>query len=94
MMMMDYDNNTYLAITLSQNSQYFEHPSGITSIHPSLSYCGRVGEFFDVHLFSMSKEDWLRDGNSVMPQLMGSDGVLNVEVQVLRMRNKRVIEEL
>lgn len=91
---MDHHKNTYVAITLSKNSRYFDHPSGITSIHPLLNYCGPVGELPDVHLVSMSKEDWLRDGHSVMLQLMGSDGVLHVEVQVLRTRRKRLFEEL
>ena len=91
---MDHDHYTYLAITFLKHSRYFDHPSGITSIHPSLSYCGRVGEFSDVHLISMPKEDWLRDGSTVMPQLMESDGVLHVEIQVLRARSKRDIEEL
>jgi len=91
---MNHDNYTYIAITLSKHSQYFEHPSGITSVHPSLRYCGGIGEFSDVHLVSMPKEDWLRDGSAVLPRLMGSDGVLHVEVQVLKMRSKRDIEEL
>ena len=91
---MDHDNYTYIAITFSEQSQYFDHPSGITSIHPSLSYCGRVGNFSDVHLVSMPKRDWLRDGSAILPQLMESDGVLHAEVQVPRMRSKRHIEEL
>ena len=94
MMMMDHDNYTYLAITLSKHSRYFDNPSSITSIHPSLIYCGRVGEFSDVHLISVSKDVWSRDGSSLMSQLIGSDGVLHVDVQVLRNRNKRYMEEL
>ena len=94
MIMMDHDNYTYLAITLSKHSQYFNNPSTITSIHPSLNYCGRVGEFSDVHLVSVSKEVWLNEGDALMSQLIGSDGVLDVDVQVLKMRSKRYMEEL
>ena len=87
---MDHDNYIYLAITLSKHSQFFDTPSSITSTHPSLSYCGRVGEFSDVHLISIPKEVWLRDdGSALMSQLMASDGVLHVDVQVLRTRSKR-----
>ena len=88
---MDHDNNTYLAITVTK---YLDNPSSITSTHPSLNYCGRVGEFSDVHLFSIPKDVWSRDGSALMPQLIGSDGVLHVDVQVLRTKNKRHIEEL
>ena len=91
---MDYDNYTYLAITLSNPSQYFDTPSIITSRYPSLNYCGRVGELSDVHLFSIPKDVWLRDGSALMPQLIGSDGVVHVDVQVLRTKSKRHIEEL
>ena len=92
--MMDHDNYTYLAITLSSHSGYFDNPSSITSIHPSLGYCGRVGQFSDVHLISIPKDVWLRDGGALMSQLIGSDGVLHVDVQVLRTRSKRHVEEL
>ena len=92
--MMDHDNYTYLAITLSNHSRYFDNPSSITSIHPSLGYCGRVGQFSDVHLISIPKDVWLRDGSALMSQLIGSDGVLHVDVQVLRTRSKRYVEEL
>lgn len=91
---MDHDNYTYLAITLAQHSRFFDHPENITSTHPSLSYCGRVGQFSDVHLISIPKEVWLRDGSTLMQQLVGSDGVLHVDVQVLRTRSKRDLEEL
>ena len=91
---MDHDNYTYLAITLSKQSRFFNNPSSITATHPSLSYCGRVGEFLDVHLVSIPKAVWSRDGSTLMPRLMGSDGVLHVDVQVLRTRSKRYIEEL
>jgi hypothetical protein len=91
---MDHDNYTYLAITLSKNSQYFDNPSSITSTHPSFNYCGRVGEFSDVHLISVSKDVWIRDGSSLMSQLIGSDGVLHMDVQVLKTRSKRDIVEL
>ncbi|KAF8801863.1 hypothetical protein BYT27DRAFT_7197559 [Phlegmacium glaucopus] len=91
---MDHNNYRYIAITFSPHSLYYDHPSGITSIHPSLGYCGQVGEFSDVHLLSMPNADWLRDGNAVLQRLIGSDGVLHVEVQVLETRSKRHIEEL
>ena len=92
--MMDHDNYTYLAITLSEHSQYFNNPSSITSIHPSLNYCGQVGELSDVHLVSVSKDVWLRDGSALMSQLVGSEGVMHVDVQIPKMRSKRNIEEL
>ena len=82
--MMDHDNYTYLAITLSKQSRYFDNPSSITSTHPSLSYCGRVWELSDIHLISIPKDVWLRDGNDLMSQLIGSDGVLDVDVQTFR----------
>jgi hypothetical protein len=91
---MDYDNYTYLTITLSKHSRYFDNPTSITSTHPSFNYCGRVGEFSDVHLISVPKNVWLRDGSALMSQLIGSDGVLDVDVQVLRTRSKRHMEEL
>ena len=91
---MDYDNYTYIAITLSEHSRYFYNPSSITSTHPSLNYCGRVGEFSDVHRFSVPKDVWSRDGSALMSQLIGSDGVLHVDVEVLRTRSKRHMEEL
>ena len=92
---MDHDNYTYLAITLSKHSRYFDYPTSLTSIHPSIDYCGRVGEFSDVHLISVPKDVWLRDdGSALMSQLIGSDGVLHVDVQVLKTRSKRHMEEL
>lgn len=91
---MDHNNYTYLAITLSKDSQYFDNPSSFTSSHASLNYYGPVGAFSDVHLFSVAKDVWLRDGSALMSQLNGSEGVLHVDVQVLRTRSKRHIEEL
>lgn len=88
---MDHDNYKYLAITLSKD---FDNLTSITSTHPSLNYYGRVGELSDVHLISVPKDVWERDGSVLMSQLIGSDGVLHVDVQELRTRNKRHVEEL
>ena len=84
---LDYDHNTYLAVTLSTASHIHFQPSPLSAVHPSLAYNGQVGELQDVQLFAVPKADWDH-------VLKAKQGVLGVEVQVPKQRVKRGIDEL
>ncbi len=95
---LDYESQTYVAVTLSASSPYFISPPALAARHSwlALNYVGQAGGLSDVHLYSIQKSELLKRGVSigdveslVMQDLRGSDGVLRVEVQVARQRIRR-----
>jgi hypothetical protein len=100
---LDYESQTYVAVTLSASSPYFTSPPALVARHPwlALNYVGQAGGLSDVHLYSIQKSELLKRGGSirdveslVVQDLRGSDGVLRVEVQVPRQRIGRAGEDL
>lgn len=89
---LDYDHNTYLAVTLSTASHI--QPSLLSAVHPSLAYHGQVGELKDVQLFAVPKTDWDQVGEDILAVLKAKQGVLGVDVQVPKQRVKRGSDEL
>ena len=91
---LDYDHNTYLAVTLSAASHIHFQPSSLSAVHPSLAYHGQVGELQDVQLFAVPKADWDQIGEDILAVLKAKQGVLGVDVQVPKERAKRRSDEL
>ncbi|EDR11135.1 uncharacterized protein LACBIDRAFT_324688 [Laccaria bicolor S238N-H82] len=91
---LDYDHNTYLAVTLSTASHTRFQPSSLSAVHPSLTYHGQVGELHDVQLFAVPKADWDQVGEDILAVLKAKEGVLGVDVQVPKQRVKRGSDEL
>lgn len=100
---LDYELQTYIAVTLSSSSPYFTSPPALAARHAwiALNYVGQVGELSDVHLYSIPKSELVKRGRSikdvenlVVQDIRGSDGVLHVEVQMPRQRIRRAGEEL
>ncbi|KAM6503336.1 hypothetical protein JOM56_000279 [Amanita muscaria] len=91
---LNYNTNTYLAVTLSPQSQYFSSPSALIQAHPSLTHVGKVGQLEDVQLYGISKAVWQRESDNILDQLKGLDGVDRVDVQSLQVRSKRGGDEL
>ncbi|KAG7092814.1 hypothetical protein E1B28_009130 [Marasmius oreades] len=62
---MNYDLNTYIAITLAPGSSLSRSPVSLASVHPALAHMGQVGELIDVQLVSVTLLEmifWLRYG--------------------------------
>ncbi|KIK64367.1 hypothetical protein GYMLUDRAFT_39915 [Collybiopsis luxurians FD-317 M1] len=93
-MAMNHNVNTYVAVTLAPNSPFLSMPSSLSSLHPSLTHVGQVGQLNDIQLVSVPKEDWGNIGEEVLRKLKGSDGVQGVSVQELKQRAKRGDDEL
>ncbi|KAF8823677.1 hypothetical protein F5879DRAFT_158444 [Lentinula edodes] len=91
---MNYDLNTYVAVTLAPNSPFLGAPSSLSTVHPALTHVGQVGQLHDVQLVSVPKEDWSNIGDDILASLKGSEGVSSVSVQELRQRTKRGGDEL
>lgn len=91
---LNYDINTYLAVTLSPTSSFFNHPAQIAQVHPAVAHIGQVGALEDVQLFSVPKLEWESVGEEVMRKLKGLSGVGRVDVQKLEARSKRGGDEL
>ena len=66
---LEYDHNTYLAVTLSTTSRIHFQPSSLSAVHPSLAYHGQVGELQDVQLFALPKADWDQVGEDIQAVL-------------------------
>ncbi|GAW03042.1 hypothetical protein LENED_004730 [Lentinula edodes] len=49
---MNYDLNTYVAVTLAPNSPFLGAPSSLSTVHPALTHVGQVGQLHDVQLGS------------------------------------------
>jgi hypothetical protein len=91
---LDYDYNTYLAVTLSTASHIHFQPSSLLAVHPSLAYHGQVGGLQDVQLFAVPKTDWDQVGEDILAVLRAKQGVLGVHVQMPKQRVKRGSDEL
>ncbi|KAJ3760626.1 hypothetical protein EV360DRAFT_39356 [Lentinula raphanica] len=93
-MALNYDLNTYVAVTLTPTSPFVNTPSMLSNVHPSLTHVGQVGQLHDVQLVSVPKDDWNHIGDDILASLKGSEGVASVSVQELRQRTKRGDDEL
>jgi len=101
---LDYDSNTYLAVTLSYSSPFFQAPRALAARHSGLAldYVGQAGGLADVYLYSIPKSELLKRGRPssrdiegmFMQDLRASDGVLYVQVQFRGERIRRSIYEL
>ena len=91
---LNYDHNTYLAVTLSTASHIHFQPSSLSAVHPSLAYHGQVGKLQNVQLFAVPKTDWDQVGEDILGVLKAKQGVLGVDVQVPKQRVKRGSDEL
>jgi len=101
---LDYDSNTYLAVTLSYSSPFFQSPRALAARHSGLAldYVGQAGGLADVYLYSIPKSELLKRGRPssrdiegmFMRDLRASDGVLYVQVQFRGERIRRSIYEL
>ena len=94
MQALNYDSNTYLALTLSPRSQYLSSPSAVLQAHPSLTHVGQVGQLADVQLYGVPKAVWQQESASILNLLKSLEGVDRVDVQGLRTRHKRGDDEL
>ena len=79
---LDYDHNTYLAVTLSTASRIHFQPSSLSAMHPSLAYHGQVSELQDVQLFAVPKADLDQVGEDIQAVLKVKQGVWGLDVQV------------
>jgi len=91
---LDYDHNTYLAVTLSTASHIHFPPSSLSAVHASLAYHGQVGELQDVQLFAVPKADWDQVGEDILAVLRAKQVVLGIDVQVPKQQVKRGGDEL
>ncbi|KAF9265711.1 hypothetical protein L218DRAFT_957338 [Marasmius fiardii PR-910] len=91
---MNYDLNTYIAITLDPGSSLFQSPVSVASVHPALVHVGQVGELKDVQLVSVPKSEWNTIRDDILASLRSSQGIVGVEVQQLKQRVKRGGDEL
>jgi hypothetical protein len=91
---LDYQANTYIAVTVTAGSEYVTSPSSLANIHPALSYVGKVGELDDVQLLAVPKPQWESESESILSYLKGKNGINGVDVQELRQRVKRGGDEL
>lgn len=91
---LDYNSNTYLAITLSHNSPIISSPQSLLSSGASgsrfeLSHVGQVGQLSDVQLWSVPKDHWNAYSEDILSFLKGKEGVEGVDVQELKQRTRR-----
>ncbi|KAF8735234.1 hypothetical protein AX14_002438 [Amanita brunnescens Koide BX004] len=71
---LNYNANTYLAITLSPGSQYLQSPPSLVERHSSLVHLGNVGQLEDVHLYGVPKAVWQREGDNILEFLKELEG--------------------
>ena len=91
---LNYNANTYLAVTFSPHSQYFQSPAALVHAQPSLSHVGKVGELEDVQLYGVPKAVWQYEGEDILEYLRRLEGIHRVDVQSLQTRSKRGSDEL
>ncbi|KAF5387089.1 hypothetical protein D9615_002051 [Tricholomella constricta] len=91
---LNYDLNTYLAVTLSSASPFFREPAQLAAVHPAVAHVGQAGQLEDVQVFSVPKFEWQRVSEDVLEKLSKADGVGRVVVQKVEARSKRVGDEL
>jgi hypothetical protein len=81
---LDYDANTYLAVTISDA----RNPSTLQSIHPAVTYIGQVGQLRDIHRLCVAKQDWEQKQEEITETLMQA-GIIRIDVEKLQQRAKR-----
>jgi hypothetical protein len=61
---LDYESNTYLAVTLASSSPFFQSPPALAARQASLAlnYVGQAGGLADVYLYSIPKSELLKRG--------------------------------
>ena len=91
---LNYDMNTYLAVTLSSSSPFLQQPATLAQVHPAVAHVGQVGQMPDVQLFSVAKFEWEKVSEDVLSKLEKSDGVGRVDVQTPAQRSRRGNDEL
>jgi len=91
---LNYNTNTYLAVTLSPGSQYLQRPASLVERHSSLVHVGNVGQLEDVQLYSVPKAVWQREEEDILEILKELQGVSRVDVQIPQTRSKRGGDEL
>ncbi|KAF8061548.1 hypothetical protein FPV67DRAFT_1673180 [Lyophyllum atratum] len=91
---LNYDLNTYLAVTLSSASPFFGEPAQLALVHPAVAHVGQVGQLEDVQIFSVPKFEWERVSEDVLKKLKEANGVGRVDVQKAEARTKRGTDEL
>lgn len=91
---LNYNTNTYLAVTLSPGSQYLQNAASLVERHSSLMHVGNVGQLDDVQLYGVPKAVWQREGDDILEILKQLEGVSRVDVQIPRTRSKRGGDEL
>lgn len=91
---LNYDTNTYLAVTLSSSSPFFQQPAALAQVHPAVAHVGQVGQMKDVQLFSVAKFEWEKISGDVLSKLEKSEGVGRVDVQEPAQRSRRGSDEL
>lgn len=91
---MDHANNAYFAVTLAPSSNYLSSPALLASLQPSLSYVGQVGALSDVHLYSAPKNEGDQVAAFLNERRGGSEGIIDIELQVPRKLAKRGGDEL
>jgi len=91
---LNYELNTYLAVTLSTSSPFFQQPAALAQVHPAVAHVGQVGQMQEIQLFSVGKFEWERVSGDVLSSLERSEGVGRVDVQEPVQRVKKGDEEL
>jgi hypothetical protein len=91
---LNYDMNTYLAVTLSSSSPFLQQPAALAQVHPAVAHVGQVGQMQDVQLFSVAKFEWEKVSGEVLSKLEKSEGVGRVDVQAPAQRSRRGNDEL
>lgn len=91
---LNYDLNTYLAVTLSPSSSFIQQPEALAQVHPAVAHVGQVGQMSDVQLFKVAKFEWEQVNGDVLSKLEASEGVGRVDVQEPVQRVKKGGDEL
>ena len=91
---LDYNANTYLAITLSPSLTYLLDLSSLAKVHPSAIHVGQVGEMKDVQLISVPKQQWDSAQKDILQYLNDQEGIHSVDVQSVKVWPKRGGDEL
>ncbi|KAF6758540.1 hypothetical protein DFP72DRAFT_174698 [Ephemerocybe angulata] len=91
---MDHVQKAYFAVTYAPSSTFITAPASLSSLKPSISYVGQVGELSDVHLYSAPKNDGDQVAAFLKERRGGSEGIVDVEVQIPQTRVKRGGDEL
>ncbi|TEB24694.1 hypothetical protein FA13DRAFT_1638381 [Coprinellus micaceus] len=91
---LDHSRNSYIAVTYAPRSTFISTPTALSSLKPSISYVGQVGALEDVHLYSAPKGEGDQIAQFLKERRGGSEGIIDVEMQVPKVRAKRGGDEL